>query len=54
MSDAIDPSQLVAVQVGDDVWIAIDEDGDEDIDTIIKLVGVSLDDFNFVDFEQGT
>jgi hypothetical protein len=53
MSDPDENAQVVSVQVGDDVWVAIDDDDDDEIDTIIKLVGVDLDDLNVPDFESG-
>lgn len=41
---------VVAVKVGSDTWVAVDEDGGNNIDSIIKLVGVSTASLNVADF----
>lgn len=41
---------LVAVQVGSDVYVAVDMDNGDEIDTVIVLTGVSTADLNFADY----
>jgi len=43
-------TDVVAVQVGADVYIAVDQDGGDNIDHIVKLTGVSTATLNFADF----
>jgi hypothetical protein len=50
MSDPTQQSDVVAVQVGGDVYVFIDQDGGNDVDTIVKLSGVSNAALNFADF----
>jgi hypothetical protein len=41
---------VVAVQVGSDVYVAVDMDDNDEIDTVIVLTGVSTSSLNFADF----
>lgn len=41
---------LVAVQVGSDVYVAVDMDGGDEVDTVIVLTGVTTSSLNFADF----
>lgn len=41
---------LVAVQVGNDVYVAVDMDNGDSVDTVIVLTGVSTSSLNFADF----
>ncbi|HUR89859.1 MAG TPA: Calx-beta domain-containing protein [Ramlibacter sp.] len=51
MSDPTQQSDVVAVQVGGDVYVFIDQDGDNtNVDTIVKLTGVNTSALNFADF----
>ena len=42
---------LVAGQVGNDVFLAIDLDDGDAVDTVIKLTGVDIGDLNFADYD---
>ena len=42
---------LIAGQVGSDVWLAIDLDGGDAVDTVIQLSGVNISTLNFADFD---
>lgn len=50
MTDPTQQSDVVAVQVGGDVYVFIDQDNGNDVDTIVKLSGVSNSALNFADF----
>jgi hypothetical protein len=50
MTDPTQQSDIVAVQVGADTYVFVDQDGGNNVDTIIKLTGVSTSALNFADF----
>jgi hypothetical protein len=41
---------VVAIQVGNDVYVAVDMDNEDEIDTVIVLTGASITTLNFADF----
>jgi hypothetical protein len=41
---------VVAIQVGSDVYVAVDMDNEDEIDTVIVLTGASITTLNFADF----
>jgi len=49
MTDPVLHSEVVAVQVGADTYVFVDQDGGHNIDEIVKLVGVSINQLNFAD-----
>jgi hypothetical protein len=50
MTDPTTHSDIVAVQVGSDTYVFVDQDGGGNIDAVIKLVGVGTNVLNFADF----
>jgi len=50
MTDSDYDYNVVAVQVGNDTWIAVDEDGGNDIDHIIQVTNVGIATLNYADF----
>jgi hypothetical protein len=50
MSDPTLQADIVSVKLGGDVYVFVDQDGNDDIDLIIQLVGVDINKLNFADF----
>ena len=49
MNDPVLHSEVVAVQVGADTYLFVDQDGGHNIDEIVKLVGVTIGSLNYND-----